>query len=105
MQLRVVGDYPWDVPADVLAVPYIGEPQFQGALAELDKRAGGELAALAAFGELKAERYSTVITAADVNSARRVLISKAAMSFGPTGRTTTWSRKKGSSTTCAAHRR
>jgi leucyl aminopeptidase len=73
MQLRVVGDYPWDVPADVLAVPYIGEPHFQGALAELDKRAGGELAALAAFGELKADRYSTVITAAGSMRVRRVV--------------------------------
>jgi leucyl aminopeptidase len=64
MQLRVVGDNPWDVPADVLAVPYIGEPRFEGALAEVDGRAGGELAALTAFGELKAERYETVLTSA-----------------------------------------
>src|SRR5450756_173919 len=40
MQLRVVGDQPWDVSVDVLVVPLVGEPAFDGALAELDKRAG-----------------------------------------------------------------
>ena len=73
MQLRVVGDYPWDVAADVLAVPFIGEPRFEGALAELDRRAGGELTALAAFGELKSERYGTVLTGAGELRAGRVL--------------------------------
>jgi leucyl aminopeptidase len=73
MQLRVVVDQPWDVPADVLAVPYIGEPRFEGPLAELDRRAGGELAALAAFGELKAERYGAVVTGAGELRAGRVL--------------------------------
>jgi len=51
--LRVVSDQPWEVTADVLAVPFVGEPRFDGVLAEIDRRAGGELAALAAFGELK----------------------------------------------------
>ena len=73
MQLRVVGDNPWDVSADVLAVPFIGEPVFEGALSEMDKRAGGELAALAAFGELKSDRYSTVITAAGSMRAGRIV--------------------------------
>ena len=53
MQLRVVTDQPWDVAADVLVVPIVGEPAFEGPLGELDRRAGGELRALAAFGELK----------------------------------------------------
>ncbi len=73
MQLRVVSDQPWDVPADVLAVPFVGEPRFEGALAEIDRRAGGELAALAAFGELKAERYWSVIAAAGELRAARLL--------------------------------
>ena len=30
MQLRVVSDQPWDVKADVLAVPIVGEPAFDG---------------------------------------------------------------------------
>ncbi len=73
MQLRVVSDQPWDVPADVLAVPFVGEPRFHGSLAEIDQRAGGELAALAAFGELKAERYGSVIAAAGQVRAGRLL--------------------------------
>src|ERR1035437_2337339 len=60
MQLRVVGDQPWDVSADVLVVPIVGEPMFDGALAELDKRGGCELSALAAFGELKREGFGSV---------------------------------------------
>ena len=46
MQLRVVTDQPWDVKADVLVVPIVGEPGFDGPLGELDRRAGGELRAL-----------------------------------------------------------
>jgi leucyl aminopeptidase len=73
MQLRVVGDQPWDVVADVLAVPFADEPVFVGALAEVDKRAGGELAALAAFGELKGDRYGSVFTAAGDLKAGRLM--------------------------------
>ena len=73
MQLRVLVDQPWDVAADVLAVPFVGDPMFEAALGEIDKRAGGELAALAAFGELKAERYASVVTAAGQLSAGRLL--------------------------------
>jgi leucyl aminopeptidase len=73
MKLRVVNDQPWDVAADVLAVPFVGEPRFEGVLGEIDKRAGGELAALAAFGELKAERYGSVLTAAGELRAGRLL--------------------------------
>ena len=73
MQLRVVGDQPWDVVADVLAVPYVGEPDFDGALAQINQRAGGELATLAAFGELKSDRYGSVLTAAGELRAGRLL--------------------------------
>ena len=73
MQLRVVSDQPWEVTADVLAVPFVGEPRFDGVLAEIDRRAGGERAALAAFGELKAERYGSAIVAAGELSAGRLL--------------------------------
>ena len=30
MRIRVVADQPWDVAADVLAVPVVGEPAFSG---------------------------------------------------------------------------
>ena len=60
MQLRVVTDQPWDVAADVLVVPIIGEPTFDGQLAELDRRSGGELQAMAEFRELRAKRHTLV---------------------------------------------
>ena len=73
MQLRVVTDQPWDVAADVLAVPVAGEPTFEGPLGEIDRRAGGELRALAAFGELTGTRYATAIAAAGDLPAGRLL--------------------------------
>ena len=50
MQLRVVTDQPWDVPADVLAIPIVGEPAFDGPLGEVDRRVGGELQSLVDSG-------------------------------------------------------
>ena len=41
MQVRVVADQPWDVKADVLAIPIVGEPEFEGPLGELNRRSGG----------------------------------------------------------------
>ena len=63
MRIRVVDDQPWDVKADVLAVPVIGEPDFGGPLGELDQRTGGELRALATFGELRTKRFSSALAA------------------------------------------
>jgi leucyl aminopeptidase len=79
MQLRVVSDQPWEVAADVLAVPYLGEPVLAGSLGEIDRRAGGELAALAAFGELKAERFSAAIVSPGQLRAGRLM----AIAAGP----------------------
>ena len=73
MQLRVVADQPWEVAADVLALPYVGAPAFEGVLGEIDKRSGGELAALAAFGELKADRFGAALAAAGELKAGRLL--------------------------------
>ncbi len=61
MQVRVVVDQPWDVKADVLAVPIIGQPAYTGPLGELDKRSGGELKSLTSFGELKGKRFKSVL--------------------------------------------
>ena len=74
MQLRVVTDQPWDVPADVLVVPVVADPAFDGPLGELDRRAGGELQALAAFGELTGKRYATALSAAGEVRAGRILV-------------------------------
>ncbi|HEV8698007.1 MAG TPA: leucyl aminopeptidase [Candidatus Limnocylindrales bacterium] len=73
MQLRVVTDQPWDVAADVLVVPVIGEPSFDGQLAELDRRSGGELRAMAEFRELRAKRHTTSLTGGGDLPATRLL--------------------------------
>jgi len=73
VQLRVVTDQPWDVKADVLAIPIVGEPAFDGPLGELDRRTGGELKALVAFGELRSKRFTSSIAASGELAADRVL--------------------------------
>ena len=74
MQLRVVTDQPWDVPADVLVVPIVAKPAFDGPLGELDRRAAGELQTLATFGELTGKRYATALSAAGGLRAGRILV-------------------------------
>ncbi len=73
MQLRVVTDQPWEVQADVLVVPVTGEPAFDGEAGEIDRRSGGELRALATFGELKSKRYATALAGSGALPVRRVL--------------------------------
>jgi leucyl aminopeptidase len=76
VRVRVTTDQPWDVPADVLIVPIVGEPSFDGPLGEIDRRANGELKALAAFGELRAKRFtSSVAASGGVKASRLVTIS------------------------------
>jgi leucyl aminopeptidase len=76
VQLRVVTDQPWDVAADVLVVPVTADPAFDDALGELNRRAGGELQALAAFGELTGKRYATALAAAgELPSGRLLAVS------------------------------
>ena len=59
MQLHVVTDQPWDVPADVLVVPVAAKPAFDRELAEIDRRTGGELAPLVALGGLNRKSDAT----------------------------------------------
>jgi leucyl aminopeptidase len=73
VQVRVVVDQPWDVKADVLVVPILGQPAFTGPLGELDTRAGGELATLVEFGELKDKRFKSVLAAPGKLAAGRLL--------------------------------
>ena len=73
MQLRVVTDQPWEVQADVLVVPVVGDPVFEDGLGEIDRRSGGELKSLADFGELTGKRYSAALGAAGELPAARIL--------------------------------
>ena len=74
MQIRIVTDRPWDVPADVLVIPVVGEVELSGPLAEIDRRAGGELAALQRFGELGGRRFRAVLAAPGENRAGRLAV-------------------------------
>ena len=74
MQLRVVTDQPWDVPADVLVVPVAATPAFEGQLGELDRRAGGEIQALVAFGEIRRRRYRAVLASGGGSRSERILV-------------------------------
>jgi leucyl aminopeptidase len=57
MQVRVVSEQPWDVAADVLAVPIAKGDRDDSALAELDRRLGGALAEFRRIGELPGKAY------------------------------------------------
>jgi leucyl aminopeptidase len=74
MHLRISTDQPWDVAADALAIPYVGEPALDGPLGELDRRSGGELRALADFGELTSKRYASALGAAGELPVRRLVV-------------------------------
>ena len=73
LQVRVVVDQPWSVTADVLVIPIVGAPTFEGSLGELDRRSGGELSALAAFGELREKQFTSSIAAPGGIRAGRLL--------------------------------
>ncbi|HEX5827285.1 MAG TPA: leucyl aminopeptidase [Candidatus Limnocylindrales bacterium] len=79
MRIRIVTGQPWEAPADVLVVPVVGEPDLSGALGEVDRRSGGELATLHAFGELRGKPFSTSMGAAgDLPAKRLVTVSSGA---------------------------
>jgi leucyl aminopeptidase len=73
VKVRVVTEQPWDVSADILVVPVLGEPPLGGAVAELDRRAGGEIGSLVAFGELGSKRFGTVLAGAGETKPGRLL--------------------------------
>jgi leucyl aminopeptidase len=74
MQLRIATDQPWDSTADVLALAIVDEPSFEGPLGEINRRSGGELAALATFGELTGKRYHAALAASGDLPAGRLLV-------------------------------
>ena len=74
MQIRVVAAQPWETSGELLVVPIVGEPDFGGPLGELDTRTGGELRALAAFGELDPKRYATTLAAPGQVDYKRLLV-------------------------------
>ncbi len=76
MRLRVTLDQPWDIPADILVVPIVGEAVWDGPLGELDRRSRGEIRALQVFGELRSKQFTSAISASgDVVAGRILLLS------------------------------
>jgi leucyl aminopeptidase len=70
MHVRVTTSEPWDVEADLLAVPIAAAGEPDGALVELDRRLDGALGALRALGEQAGEAYTgTVIRGRDMGVA------------------------------------
>ena len=59
-----------------MTVTVIGDPVFDGPLGELDRRSGGELSGLVAFGEIPTRRYYRVVAASgDLPFQRLVVVS------------------------------
>ena len=75
MRLESTAAAPWDVTADVLAVPIYRDDAVEGELAELDRRLEGAIAATLAFGELAAsDSKTTLIATPSLPSAHLMLV-------------------------------
>ena len=74
MRLESTSAAPWDVPADVLAVPIYRDEPIEGELAELDRRAGGAIAASVAFGELAGSDSKTTLVPTPALPSRHVML-------------------------------
>jgi leucyl aminopeptidase len=73
MEIRIRDLRPWEVEADVLVLPLAEDAVWEGTLGELDRRNGGELQRLQAFGEVKGKRYQTALAAAGGLPVERIL--------------------------------
>ena len=73
MRIRIATDQPWDIAADVLAIPFAADPDWSGPLGEVDRRTAGGISAQLAFGELEGKRYSTAVVAGGELRSPRVL--------------------------------
>ena len=61
MQTRVVVGQPWDVEADVLAIPIPSDAALPAPVVEIDRRLDGALSAYRAIGELKGKPWSSAM--------------------------------------------
>src|SRR4051812_23417159 len=75
-EIQVLVAAPGEFEADVLAVA-VNEPAtpFPGAAAALDQELGGQLADLAAAGEIRGDRDSALILHASAHGAKRVAVA------------------------------
>jgi leucyl aminopeptidase len=82
MHVRVSTEDAWGVDADVLAIPIVDDPQFDGPLGALDDRLDGALRAMAAFGEVRSKPFATALLPGGPLPARWVV----AVGAGPSDR-------------------
>jgi len=61
MQIRLISARPWDVEADVLAVPITSDEPSDESLAELDRRLGGALGSYRQVGELAGKPWTSAL--------------------------------------------
>ena len=61
MQTRVVVGQPWDVQADVLALPIPSDDALPAPVAEVDRRLGGAITAYRTIGELRGKPWSSAM--------------------------------------------
>ena len=73
MRLNVETIYPWDVEADVLAVPVPSDIELPEYLAELDRRLGGALEAMRTLGAIKGTLWEARLIPAAEMGVRFVL--------------------------------
>jgi leucyl aminopeptidase len=81
MQTRVLVGQPWDVAADVIALPIVKDETSTPWLAEIDRRLGGALTAYRTLGELKGAAWSSALLRTTEMGAPWLL----AMGVGETG--------------------
>ena len=73
MQVRVATEQPWEIDAEVLAVPLAADGELDGPLAELDRRLGGDLAAYRTIGELNGKAHAGALIRGSEMGAQWVL--------------------------------
>lgn len=61
MQTRVLVGRPWDVAADVIAVPITKDDMLPASIMEVDRRSGGALSAYRTLGELRGSPWSSTL--------------------------------------------
>ncbi|MBA3627325.1 MAG: hypothetical protein H0W60_06275, partial [Chloroflexi bacterium] len=61
MQIRLISARPWEVEADVLAVPITSDEPSDESLAELDRRLGGALGSYRQVGELAGKPWTSAL--------------------------------------------
>ena len=61
MQIRVVSARPWEVEADILAIPVTSDEPSDELLAELDRRLGGAFGSYRQVGELAGKPWSSAL--------------------------------------------